>query len=163
MSQHLESLNIGDTIDIRGPNGLLIYEGRGCLKVRASKKDPPKQKFAKYIGMIAGGTGITPMLQLIRQIFKDSGDHVKLWLLFANQVINLEVVCNVSVFRFAKCFFRLKMIFYCEMNLKKLLLSKVIDLNCGILWIGPLKVLIYQLFYVVNLTIVFVSIRLVIQ
>jgi len=29
MSQHLESLQIGDTIDVRGPNGLLKYQGRG--------------------------------------------------------------------------------------------------------------------------------------
>jgi len=85
MSQHLDSLNIGDTIDIRGPNGLLVYEGRGRFNVRTSKKDPPTKKIAKRIGLIAGGTGITPMLQLIRQIFKDSGDNSKIWLLFANQ------------------------------------------------------------------------------
>lgn len=35
--------------------------------------------------MIAGGTGITPMLQLARQITKDPEDHTKISLLFANQ------------------------------------------------------------------------------
>ena len=29
MSQHLDSLAIGDYIDVRGPNGLLVYNGRG--------------------------------------------------------------------------------------------------------------------------------------
>lgn len=29
MSQHLDSLSIGDFIDVRGPNGLLVYNGRG--------------------------------------------------------------------------------------------------------------------------------------
>jgi len=29
MSQHLDSLQIGDFIDVRGPNGLLVYNGRG--------------------------------------------------------------------------------------------------------------------------------------
>jgi len=29
MSQHLESMVIGDYIDVRGPNGLLVYNGRG--------------------------------------------------------------------------------------------------------------------------------------
>ena len=29
MSQHLESMSIGDFIDVRGPNGLLVYEGKG--------------------------------------------------------------------------------------------------------------------------------------
>ena len=29
MSQHLESLEIGDSIDVRGPNGLCVYKGLG--------------------------------------------------------------------------------------------------------------------------------------
>lgn len=29
MSQYLESLKINDTIDFRGPSGLLVYRGRG--------------------------------------------------------------------------------------------------------------------------------------
>jgi len=29
MSQHLDGLEIGDRIDVRGPNGLLVYNGRG--------------------------------------------------------------------------------------------------------------------------------------
>ena len=40
---------------------------------------------AKNVGMIAGGTGITPMLQLLTAIFKDPADTTRVWLLFANQ------------------------------------------------------------------------------
>jgi cytochrome-b5 reductase len=29
MSQHLEAMNVGDTIDVRGPNGKLEYKGKG--------------------------------------------------------------------------------------------------------------------------------------
>lgn len=29
MSQYLENMNIGDTIEFRGPNGLLVYQGKG--------------------------------------------------------------------------------------------------------------------------------------
>ena len=38
MTQYLESLAIGDTIDVRGPSGHLVYKGRGVfdIKVRAS-------------------------------------------------------------------------------------------------------------------------------
>jgi len=85
MSQHLESLQIGDTIDVRGPNGLLVYQGRGLFEVRPDKKSPPESRRAKNIGMIAGGTGITPMLQIIRHIFKDPEDRTNVWLIFANQ------------------------------------------------------------------------------
>lgn len=85
MSQYLDSLKIGETIDFRGPNGLLVYNGRGKLAIRPDKKSEPQRKFVKHIGMIAGGTGITPMLQLIRHITKDPKDDTQCYLIFANQ------------------------------------------------------------------------------
>ncbi|XP_020665707.3 NADH-cytochrome b5 reductase 3 [Pogona vitticeps] len=85
MSQYLESLKTGDTIDFRGPNGLLVYKGKGVFAIRPDKKSEPVLKHVKYVGMIAGGTGITPMLQLIRAITKDKDDPTVCHLLFANQ------------------------------------------------------------------------------
>ena len=38
-----------------------------------------------FILNIIGGTGITPMLQLIRAVFRDTNDRTELSLLFANQ------------------------------------------------------------------------------
>jgi len=89
MSQHLESMEIGDYMDFRGPSGHLVYDGHGEFTITADKKSPPKKVTGiKKVGMIAGGTGITPMLQLIRQILKDSEDKTKLSLIFANQTEN---------------------------------------------------------------------------
>uniref|UniRef100_W5NDQ2 cytochrome-b5 reductase n=1 Tax=Lepisosteus oculatus TaxID=7918 RepID=W5NDQ2_LEPOC len=85
MSQYLESLRIGDTIDFRGPSGLLVYQGKGTFAIRPDKKSDPVIKTAKNLGMIAGGTGITPMLQIIRAIMKDKEDKTVCYLLFANQ------------------------------------------------------------------------------
>ncbi|KAE8606692.1 hypothetical protein XENTR_v10010820 [Xenopus tropicalis] len=85
MSQHLDSLKIGETIDFRGPNGLLVYKEKGKFAIRPDKKSEPKLKVAKHVGMLAGGTGITPMLQLIRQITQDPNDNTKCSLIFANQ------------------------------------------------------------------------------
>ncbi|KAF2901028.1 hypothetical protein ILUMI_05168 [Ignelater luminosus] len=85
MSQHLESLKLGDTIDIRGPSGRLNYLGDGQFSVKKLRKDPPQLIKVSKVGMIAGGTGITPMLQLIRHIVKDPSDTTQLALLFANQ------------------------------------------------------------------------------
>jgi cytochrome-b5 reductase len=85
MSQHLEKMDIGDTIDVRGPNGLLVYQGRGTFAIKADKKSTPKLITVKRLGMISGGTGITPMMQVIRHIFKDPKDTTEVWLLFANQ------------------------------------------------------------------------------
>lgn len=85
MSQYLENMKIGDTIDVRGPSGNLIYNGNGEFAIRKDKKAEPKTICVKRVSMIAGGTGITPMLQLIRAVFRDKNDRTSMSLLFANQ------------------------------------------------------------------------------
>lgn len=69
MTKHLESMQVGDTIDIRGPKGAMQYS----------------RQYAKHIGMIAGGTGITPMFQLIRAICADEEDTTSISLLYASR------------------------------------------------------------------------------
>lgn len=54
----------GDTVDFRGPNGLIIYKGRGKFAVRPSKAAIPVEHYYRELGMIAGGSGITPILQV---------------------------------------------------------------------------------------------------
>ena len=62
MSQYLNDMKINDTIDVRGPSGNLVYNGRGAFSIRKDKKSEPKTSTYKKVSMIAGGTGITPML-----------------------------------------------------------------------------------------------------
>ena len=50
MSQHLENLKKGETIDVRGPSGLLIYNGKGEFAIRADKKTPPTLVCVKKVG-----------------------------------------------------------------------------------------------------------------
>lgn len=85
MTQHLDELNIGDTIAFRGPSGKLQYLGNGKFAIKKLRKDPPKVYNVKKVNMIAGGSGITPMLQLVTEILKRSGDDTQLALLYANQ------------------------------------------------------------------------------
>nr|Q0P487.2 RecName: Full=NADH-cytochrome b5 reductase 2; Short=b5R.2 [Danio rerio] len=85
MSQYLDNMKIGDTIDFRGPNGLLVYNGKGKFAIRPDKKSEAEVRKFKHVAMIAGGTGITPMLQLIRSITADSFDETVCSLIFANQ------------------------------------------------------------------------------
>ncbi|XP_070564043.1 NADH-cytochrome b5 reductase 3-like isoform X2 [Ptychodera flava] len=85
MSQYLEEMEVGDYMDVRGPSGLLVYQGQGEFAIKPDKKSPAVTKKAKKLGMIAGGTGITPMLQLIRHITKDPDDDTECHLIFANQ------------------------------------------------------------------------------
>lgn len=86
MSQHLESLKIGDTIKVRGPSGLLEYNGKGNFAIKPDKKSASQKRHVNKLSLIAGGTGIAPMLQVIRDILKKSNvDKTKIALLFANQ------------------------------------------------------------------------------
>lgn len=48
-------MEIGDTIDVRGPSGRLIYHGRGDFEIKAVKRiDPSHNLYVKKIAMIAG-------------------------------------------------------------------------------------------------------------
>ncbi|KAF9895117.1 hypothetical protein FE257_000019 [Aspergillus nanangensis] len=66
---YLRSLKVGDKVQFRGPKGAMRYEKGLCKK----------------IGMIAGGTGITPMYQLIRAICEDDTDTTEIHLIYANR------------------------------------------------------------------------------
>ena len=68
MSQHLHSMQVNDRLSFKGPLPKYPWE--------ANKHD--------HIGLIAGGTGITPMFQLARQIFKNPEDKTKVTLVFGN-------------------------------------------------------------------------------
>ncbi|CAN0089370.1 unnamed protein product, partial [Phaeothamnion confervicola] len=79
MSHHLEGLKIGDTIAMRGPKGSLTYKGKGLFNI--ARRGPRK---VMKIGMIAGGTGITPMTQIVSAVTKERS-VVEMSLVFANQ------------------------------------------------------------------------------
>ena len=66
-------------------SGLCVYNGLGNFSVKPDKKSPAKTLQVDQVSMIAGGTGITPMLQLITAVFRDPNDNTNLALLFANQ------------------------------------------------------------------------------
>ncbi|XP_012581195.1 PREDICTED: NADH-cytochrome b5 reductase 2 isoform X4 [Condylura cristata] len=57
----------------------------GKFSMKPNKMSQPEIKLVQHLGMIAGGTGITPMLQLIRHITRNPGDSTTVSLLFANQ------------------------------------------------------------------------------
>lgn len=85
MTQYLDEMKIGDTIAFRGPSGKLQYLGNGKFSIKKLRKDPPQIVNVKKVNMIAGGSGITPMLQLITEILKKTDDNTQLALLYANQ------------------------------------------------------------------------------
>jgi cytochrome-b5 reductase len=73
ISAHMDTLEIGETMKVKGPKGAMVYQPNMC----------------SHIGMIAGGTGITPMLQIIRAIVRGrprngGTDKTEVDLIFAN-------------------------------------------------------------------------------
>ncbi|KAG0284501.1 NADH-cytochrome b5 reductase [Linnemannia gamsii] len=68
LSKRFGELSIGDSVNVRGPKGQFNYTPNMC----------------RAIGMIAGGTGITPMLQIIRAIVKNPEDKTSVNFIFAN-------------------------------------------------------------------------------
>ncbi len=95
VSQYLDGLRVGDSCDFTGPKGMKTYQGRGVFAVQRLRSQGggfEKRKCAR-LGMIAGGSGITPMLQVSRAILGDSRDKVKMSLLFANQT-EKDILCR---------------------------------------------------------------------
>lgn len=79
MSQLLDTLQIGDTIDVKGPIGEIVYQEPGQLMI----KDTPRT--ASHLAMLAGGTGITPMYQLLKAVLSNPDDKTMCTLIFANK------------------------------------------------------------------------------
>lgn len=84
MSQYLMNIPITHYVDIRGPAGLLNYKGQGIFDIKPDNRSPPTKIKAKYVSMICGGSGITPMFQLLSAIVSNKNDETRLALLFAN-------------------------------------------------------------------------------
>jgi cytochrome-b5 reductase len=100
LSQHLDSLKIGDTIDIKGPKGHMEYLGNGGNYWMKPIGRPKVTKQCKQFIMIAGGTGITPMLQVAHYMFRNN-DDVKVHLLYANQTED-DILCRKELEQMAK-------------------------------------------------------------
>mmetsp|Transcript_44316 Transcript_44316/g.139194 ORF Transcript_44316/g.139194 Transcript_44316/m.139194 type:complete len:216 (-) Transcript_44316:159-806(-) len=86
MGNHLDNLEVGKgTIKMKGPKGSLEYKGKGNFNIKV-KREIQSRKYKK-IGMVAGGTGITPMTQVIDAIRKlrAKGDKTEVSLIFANK------------------------------------------------------------------------------
>ena len=61
MSQYLDNMKLGHSIRAKGPLGRFEYHGDGNFHIASGKG---RDGHVKRIGMLAGGTGITPMLQV---------------------------------------------------------------------------------------------------
>lgn len=95
MSQHLESMKIGDTIEVKGPLGEFHYKGKGAFTWHGEARS------CSHISMIAGGTGLTPCWQAANAILRDPDDKTQLSLLYANQTPG-DILARTQLEKLAK-------------------------------------------------------------
>ena len=68
ISRHVASLKIGDKLRVKGPKGNFKYT----------------PGLTAHLGMIAGGTGLAPMIQIVRAILETPLDRTNITLIYAN-------------------------------------------------------------------------------
>lgn len=90
ISAHMATLETGQTMKVKGPKGAMVYTPNMC----------------SHLGMIAGGTGITPMLQIIRAIIRGrprngGADQTQVDLVFANVTFE-DILLKEDLDRLAK-------------------------------------------------------------
>lgn len=68
LSRIFGELKIGDQLEMKGPKGQFNY----------------RRNMASTMGMIAGGTGLTPCLQVLEQALRDPLDTTRFSLIYAN-------------------------------------------------------------------------------
>lgn len=85
VSSRFAQLREGQTVLFRGPVGRLKYE----------------PNMAKEIGLIAGGSGITPILQILTEIITTPEDLTNVSLIFANETAN-DILLKSEIDEIAK-------------------------------------------------------------
>ncbi|KAL9272475.1 NADH--cytochrome b5 reductase 1-like protein [Drosera capensis] len=75
MSHHFREMKVGDFLAVKGPKGRFKYQ--------------PGQ--VRAFGMLAGGSGITPMFQVARAILENPKDKTKVHLIYGN-VTNEDIL-----------------------------------------------------------------------
>jgi len=91
MTVGFHELNVGDSVDIKGPLGSFIWRGPRDGGIRC--KDVPRPGIRK-LGMICAGSGITPILQVLRAVLQyNEPEKTQLWLLDANKT-ERDILCR---------------------------------------------------------------------
>ncbi|CAH0481219.1 unnamed protein product [Peronospora belbahrii] len=80
MSRYFDNLTVGDTVEMLGPQGRIGYPQAGMVTIGGQ----PKLTNVRHVVMVAAGTGVAPMMQLIRAVVENSKDTAKITLVNCN-------------------------------------------------------------------------------
>ena len=87
MTKALDAIPIGHFVDFKGPIGKFEYLGRGKCEIGG------KLRSVKRFIMICGGSGITPIFQVLRAVLKDKEDQTKCLVLDGNR-LEEDILCR---------------------------------------------------------------------
>jgi NAD(P)H-flavin reductase len=104
LTQHFETLKVGDTIDFKGPLGEFDFDCAPTAVPRDTlstfKTNGAHGGTFKHLGMIAGGSGITPVLQVATALLLLDRDF-SVSILYANQSPE-DILCQEELDAVAK-------------------------------------------------------------
>jgi len=83
MGAVIDSIRVGQSLRFSGPYGKFKYCGRGAYTL--NNRPPADGAPAGMMSLIAAGSGITPVYQVIRAVLEDPHDPVLLSLVYANR------------------------------------------------------------------------------
>lgn len=88
-SLHFEkTYNVGDSIRVSGPIGMIKYNGNGNFLF----KNEPLANKKKRVGLITGGSGITPLLSIAEASCR-AGDGVEYSMIYSNKTCG-DIMCK---------------------------------------------------------------------
>jgi|UPI000581A16F ferredoxin-NADP reductase len=107
MSQHVDDLRIGDAVLVKGPKGHLnFYDPTVAAFTVKPLGKPLESRTARNICLLAGGTGLTPCLQILHAIFRhenNDNSHVSCKMIYANQTPD-DILCREELETLARAF-----------------------------------------------------------
>ncbi|KAF8599085.1 hypothetical protein BDV93DRAFT_539018 [Ceratobasidium sp. AG-I] len=96
MSVGFHQLMVDDAVELKGPLGSFVWNGKGSATWRGVEHR------VKHLGLICAGSGITPILQVLRSVLEDAEDEeTTLWLLDSNRT-EQDILCRDELLTFAE-------------------------------------------------------------
>lgn len=87
MTQALDSIPIGHWVDFKGPVGKFVYQGNGRCTI-----NDREHRVCRFI-MVCGGSGITPIRQVLRAVMQDPDDTTPCIVFNGNRSVQ-DILCK---------------------------------------------------------------------
>lgn len=87
MTQALDAIPLGHSVDFKGPVGRFEYLGRGWCSIGGV------ERWVRRLVMVCAGSGVTPIFQVLRSVMADPEDKTKCLVLDGNRV-EQDILCR---------------------------------------------------------------------